>query len=369
MDLPVIIEKIIFRSDKGFSILACSLNPYSSKYQPEMEDIVTKNIKPNSYNNFAVTMNMLESHVKMEGRQYIFTGNFIKHERYGEQFKADFGYQDHPTTNDGMIAYLCTLPNIGPVRSTQIIKKFGLAEIERIMEEEPNELTKINGITEARVSPIKQAWDRDKALRELYMWLNEHSISPILAKRIYNTWGLESFKILTTNPYKLIEIPHIGFMRADEVAHKIFKNVPKDVRTVACMRYVLDENLHKNSNLCMLYSSLIEASIEELRKGTEKNNVGVEFDEKEYRRLIPQCIKNNLNIFVAVKNTVVDNCPVFVYLKSIWDKEKYVATSIYHRSKNEPVQKETDDDNPNAQKENRHKQIQLEVESVISKYS
>ena len=351
MDLPVVVEKLVFRNDKGFCILACSLNPYSAKYKPELEDVITQNVKRNSYNNFTITASMLDAHEKMEGRQYVFTGKFVKHEKFGDQFKADFGYQDQPTTNEGMESYLQTLPNIGPVRAAEMIKKFGIAEINRIMDEEPKKLMEINGITEARVPPIKQAWDRENSLRELYMWLNDHGINPKLAKKIYDTWGLDSFRVLTHDPYKLTEIKGIGFIRADQIAHKIFIEVPKDIRTVACMRSVLEDNLRHNSNLCMPYNAFTLATMEDLREGSEQNDPTHQFDEKGYKKLIPECIKKNLNVFVAVKNLVAEGNLVFVYLKVIWEKEKYIAKSIYDRGR-EIEQDETEQkDNPNAQPE------------------
>ena len=347
------VEKIVFRSDKGFSILACSLNPYSSLYRPELEDILLKNIKPNSYNNFAVTINMMDAHEKAEGKQYIFAGEFIKHKRYGEQFAATFYYIDTPHTDDGMLAYLQSLPNIGPVRSAQMIKKFGVAEITRILDEEPNKISEeISGISENRVPPIKQAWDRDKSLRELYIWLNAHGITPALGRKIYSTWGIESFNILTHDPFRLTEIKGIGFIRADEVAHKIFKDVPKDIRSRACLRHLLDENLYKNSNLCMPYVALKDLAMKTLKDGSEQNAPSQKFEEEEYKKIIPQCIKKNLDIFVAVKNLHEPNNGAYVYLKSIWEKEKYIASQIYHRSKPESEeQKNSAENNRDADEE------------------
>lgn len=352
MDLPVVIEKVVYKNDRGFAVLAVSLNPYSSIYKPEMEDLLLKNIKPNSYNNFAVSVNMLNPHERVEGGQYIATGNFFNHPKFGMQFKGDFLIKEVPKNDDGLRIYLETsLPNIGPIRAKDIVKKFGVAETIRILDEEPMKLSvEINGITERRVAPIKEAWDRDKALRELFVWLNEHQISPEIGKKIYAMWKEESLKILVKNPYRLVEIPHIGFLRADFIAHKIFKNIPKDLRAIACMQYTLEEDLHKNSNLCMPYNGFIASVMESLKKGSEQNGLEHKFEEEEYKKLIPECIKKNLNIFTAVKNMHEESNGAYIYLKKTWDKEKYIATNIYHRRSVEKVKLQ--EENSKDDKEN-----------------
>ena len=108
MELPIIIEKIVYRKEGGlFSILACSLNPFSSIYKPELEDVLTDNISLNNYNNFTVTTEMLNSQSKLEGGQFICIGDFVKNPKYGVQFKASFIYPDIPTNEDSLKAFLC----------------------------------------------------------------------------------------------------------------------------------------------------------------------------------------------------------------------------------------------------------------------
>lgn len=330
MEIPIIIERIVYKNDKGFGILAVNLNAYSSKYDPSMEDVVAANIpKKTGYDNFTITTNMLDSHDKVEGRQYIAAGNFVKHEKYGPQFKADFIFQDEPKTEDGLRVFLMTLPNIKEMRSAEIIKKFGVDGTLIILDEDPMKLTAINGINEKRIPPIKDAWDKSKAQRELYFWLIDHGISPEIGRVIYETWGRDSMKVLTANPYQLTEIKGFGFVKADTIAHKIFKSVPKDSRTIACIHYVLKEDLHKNSNLCMPYSTMKITVMDALTKGSEANNPSEKMSD--YLPLIPECIKKNKEKFIAVKNITEATNGAYIYLREIWDKEKYIAEHIYHR--------------------------------------
>jgi len=347
IELPILVEKVVFRSDKGFAILACTLNPYSSKYKAELEDLLLRNIKPNSYNNFPVTIDMLEPHDKAEGGQYICIGDFFKHPKYGEQFKADFIYLDEPTNEEGLKAYLMTLTHIKESRSSAILKTFGVSETIRILNEEPSKLLAINGITENRIGPIKEAWDRGKGLRDLYIWLNDHGIQPAIGKKIYAIWKQDSRQILTENPYRLIKIKGFGFTQADQIAYKIFKDVPKDLRTVACLQCVLEEDMRKNSNLCMFYESLRDETIKKLRDGSERNAPSIPFDKMMYeKKIIPSCIKHNLKVFTAVRNIHDPKQGDYVYLKTVWDKEKYIAAAIYNRRPSEEEKKESQDNVP-----------------------
>jgi len=330
MEIPVIVEHTIFKKDDGFAILACVLNAYSSKYTEELEDIVKNNTDSNQYNNFTITLGTLDPHEKVEGRQYIFIGEFIKHAKFGRQFKADFYYMDEPATEEGLREYLITLPNIKEVRSAEIIRKFGLSETIRILDEDPSRLTEINGLNEKRIPPIKAKWDREKRLRELYIWLVEHGVTPKLGKKIYNTWRDKSLDILTSNPYRLIEIKGVSFNMADDIAHKIFNNVPKDKRVTACIEYVLTEAVYKNSNLCVPYGAVIKNVVETLRQANERTNRDGGLKEQE--KLIPKCIKANLDRFVAVKNLKEERNGAYLYLKQIWEKEKFIAEQLHRRS-------------------------------------
>lgn len=332
MDLPIIVEKVVYRNDKGFTILACSLDPYNSAlYKPELEDTLAKNIPPNNYNNFTVTIDMFDAHSKLEGVSCICSGEFTRHPKFGPQFKADFVYPSVPSNNDSLRAYLCTLPNIKEVRSGEIVKKFGFEGTMRILDNDINKLLEINGITESRILPIKEAWEKNKGEREICMWLHQHKIDAKIGKKVYSVWHQNSLKILTENPYKILEIKGFSFLRADHIAHKVFVNVPKDFRTIACLRYLLDENTFKNSNLCIPYKTLKDNAIKLLCDCSEQNAPSMKFEEAEYQKLISQCIKKNLDTFVAIKNIHETDSGTYIYLKSIWDKEKFIASHIFQR--------------------------------------
>jgi exodeoxyribonuclease V alpha subunit len=360
MELPCIVERLIFCKDNGFAILAANLNPESSKYEVELEDIVDPYIKKDGYNNFTVTLGSLDPHEKVNGGQFIFIGDFVDNPKFGKQFRAEFYYRDAPTTEDGLRAYLMTLPNIKDRRSLQIIRRFGVSETIRILDEDPMRLKEISGLTEKRILVIAERWKGEKDRREVYMWLSKHGISPEIGKIIYDKWQDQSLKILTDNPYCLTEIKGVEFGKADSIAHKIFDEVPKDHRTSACMKYILTQDLNKNSNLCMPYASFKREVVSELGKSNE--SLGKQEPLNQYYNLIPKCIKSDLDSFAAVQN--IHEKAAFIYLREIWDKEKFISQNIFHKSRQKVNHLECSvDDLIDAQRdvgEFSHRQIELD---------
>lgn len=327
MELPAIISYVQFRNDNGFALLAAELDPYSARYTAEMDEIV-KDAIHKKYGTFTISIGMLDPNEDPKGGQYIFVGDFVINPKYGRQFKADFYYQDTPTTEDGLKAFLMTLPNIKESRSDAIIRKFGVLGTIEVLDLTPHRLTEINGITEKRIAPIQKAWEEKKYLRELYTWLTTHKIPANLADKIYKEWGRDSLKILNEDPYRLVELRGIGFVTADKIAHQILKIVPLESRIKACMKYVIEENTWKNSNLCMPYSDLKKSVVSVISECNE--SMGIKDESSKYLDAIPIIIKKNLELFTVVKDN--SDAKVYIYLFKIWKKEKYIAEQLWKHS-------------------------------------
>ena len=330
IELPCYVRYVRFRADSGFAVLSACLNPESSKYEPDLEDEIQSRFDSKDWDQFAVTLNMLGAAEKIVDTPFVFIGGFKSHKKYGHQFHADFYYIDQPSTVEGLRAYLMTLPNIKESRSRDIISTFGIEGTIAILDDDPHRLTEINGITESRVKPIKDAWDKDRALRELFVWLGDHGISHALGQKIYKQWGNQSVETIEEDPYRLTEIYGIGFGMADAIAHKILATVPKNYRTRACIQFSLQEALRQDGSLCMPYTSLKKVVAETIYKSDKELNISS--DLNEYVQLVPEIIRANLDLFTAVKDVgASSNNGSFVYLKRIWDKEKYIAQSLYDR--------------------------------------
>lgn len=326
MELPCIVRHVQFRNEKGFAILACDLDPFSAKYKPDMEGMVEGAVNE-KYQTFPVSLGMLDPHENPSGGQYIFVGDFTTNPKYGRQFKAEFYYQDTPTTEDGLLACLMTLPNIKESRANAIIKRFGVQGTIEVLDINPSALTEISGINEKRLGPIIKAWEEKKYMRELFTFLTSHQIPMTWADKIFKEWGKDSLKIIAENPYRLVEIRGIGFVTADTIAHKVMDKIPVEYRTTACMKYVVEENTWSESNLCLPYSELKKGVLAIITQCDEE--LENETDSQEILKVIPTCLKNNLKLFGAMKDKT-DNT-VYVYLRRVMDRERFIAQQIWTR--------------------------------------
>ena len=310
IELPGIVEHVIFPKDgkhevkDGFAIFAVTLNGLSSKYETELEKDVLKHLNSKnykSYGSFAVTVNTFERGSKYVGGQYVFIGDYAVHPKFGPQFKSDFFYRDTPATAEGLRSYLMTLPNIKKVRSQSILDKFGYDGTIEILEKEPLKLAQVSGITARMIADIKKAWDEGKIRRELYEFLGQHKISPLIGSKAFDQWKEEALQIIKENPYKLTELKGVGFERADIVAHQIFnQKVPTEYRVTSCIEYLLKEDVYSNSNLCMPYGSLKIELDKTLTACNQK--LGFNKGSSVSTKLINKCILANLDRLTAVKD-------------------------------------------------------------------
>lgn len=331
MELPIILEKVTYQKD-NFCIVTANLDRFSKKYKIEMEEQI-KDALNNKYNTFTVKINNLMAPIDDSvGGQYIIVGEWEYDPKRGKQFKSEFYYLDIPCTEDGLKAFLMSLPNIKEVRSQYIINKFGIEGTINILDNDPSQLIEISGITEKRIPEIKKSWDEKRYLCRFYQWLIDYNVSIGIADKAYRIWGDKSIKILEDNPYKLTEIRGIGFLTADRIAHQILKDIPIEERVKACMTYVLDDEMKSESNLCMPYNKLKEKILKTLMQCDE--NLHIEHKSKEYLESIPSCIKNNLNCFCAFKDLEEKPTIVYIYLRRILQMERIISKEIYKRNNN-----------------------------------
>ena len=327
MELPCIVEKVTYRKD-NFAILACNLDPYSGKYNEDLEKLLAPALNKR-YNSFTVILDSLDESENPTGGQFIFAGDLVEDPKRGWQYKATFYYQDQPSTEEGMQIFLMSLPNIKASRSHEIIKTFGLDGVIDVLDNRPDELIQINGISRARIPAIKEEWDKRKVMRDIYEWFVECNLPIKLAEKAFSKWREKARTVIQDNPYRLTDLQGIGFQTADRLAHKISNNIQDDFRTVSCMRFCLEEDVYKNSNLCTPYNKLKRNVLNILRESdTAMGNL---HDSTIYSQLIPICLKNNLDVFAAVKDT--RESVTYVYLSEIWQKERYIGESLVSVSK------------------------------------
>lgn len=325
MELPCIVERVTYRRDK-FALLACNLDPYSERYNRQLEKDVGPYISKD-WKSFTVVVETMSEGDNPEGNNYVFVGEFVNDPKRGKQYKASGYYQEVPTTEKGMKMFLMSLPNIKESRSLAILKTFTLSEIVNILDNDSEKLLCINGINKLRLKAITDSWEESKHKRQLYEWFIECCIPIKLADKAYQIWGNNTRKKLSENPYLLTSLHGIGFLTADIIAHKINKEVNDKFRISSCLEYCLNEDSSSNGNLCTPYSTLKKLVVNTL---LDCDNALGKPINPNYEKEIPYIIKDPMNIFTAVKD-IKENI-IFIYLKHIWEREKFIAEVLYNRS-------------------------------------
>lgn len=168
-------------------------------------------------------------------------GNYVEHPVYGYQLKVESSRAVVPDDAVSMERYLGSgaIKGIGEALAGRIVKKFG-TDTFRIIEEEPERLSEIKGISERKAREIAQQMIEKKDMREAFVFLQKYGISNTLAVKIYNKYGMELYGIMKENPYRLAEdIEGVGFKIADEIAAKIGIHTDSDYRIRSGILYVL----------------------------------------------------------------------------------------------------------------------------------
>ena len=169
------------------------------------------------------------------------TGEYTEHALYGRQFKADSVRVLPPEDVVSIRRYLGSgaIKGIGEALADRIVRKFG-EDTFRIMEEEPERLVEVKGISERIARQIAVQMEDKKELREAMIFLQRYGISNTLAVKIYDTYGARLYGVLEENPYRLAEdITGVGFKIADEIAAKVGIHTDSDYRIRSGILYVL----------------------------------------------------------------------------------------------------------------------------------
>lgn len=176
-----------------------------------------------------------------QGENIAAEGDYVEHPLYGKQFKMTTYRIEAPKDSVSMERYLASgaIKGIGAALATRIVKKFG-EDTFRIIEEEPERLVEVKGISERKAQEIAVQMEEKKDLRDALVYLQQFGISNTLAVKIYNTYGMNLYGVMKENPYRLAEdISGIGFRLADELAAKIGIHTDSDYRIRSGIFYVL----------------------------------------------------------------------------------------------------------------------------------
>ena len=176
-----------------------------------------------------------------QGENITAQGEYIEHPLYGRQFKLSSFQVTIPRDSVGMERYLGSgaVKGVGAALAARIVKRFG-EDTFRIIEEEPERLAEIKGISARKAQEIAVQMEEKKELRDAMVYLQQYGITNALAVKIYDTYGMELYGIMKENPYRLAEdISGVGFKLADELASRIGIHTDSDYRIRSGILYTL----------------------------------------------------------------------------------------------------------------------------------
>ncbi len=178
-----------------------------------------------------------------EGEYLRAEGEYTEHHVYGRQFKVSSLTIEAPEDEYAIERYLGSgaIKGIGPALATRIVRKFK-KDTFRLIEEEPERLAEIKGISERKAQEIYQQFHEKQDMRQAMMFLAKYGITTTLALRIYKQYGEEMYQIIRENPYRLADdMNGIGFKLADEIARRAGIGSHSDFRIRSGIIYMLQQ--------------------------------------------------------------------------------------------------------------------------------
>ena len=209
----------------------------------------------------------------MPGEILDMKGEWNSHPKFGEQFKVMEYRTKVPATVYGSRTYLGSglIKGLGPVMAGRIVDRFEKSTLD-IIENDIQRLAEVEGIGKKRIGMIAEAWDAQREIRDVMLFLQSHGVSSGYATKIFKQYGNRSIAVVKQNPYRLAaDIFGIGFVTADQIAAKLGIAKNAAMRVEAGILYVLYQ-LADEGNVYFPYEPLISKSCQILE--VEREAVG-----------------------------------------------------------------------------------------------
>ena len=200
-----------------------------------------------------------------ENLSYELKGRWARDSKYGVQFEVE-GYEEIITpTKEGIIGYLSSgqVKGIGPKTAEKIFQAFGTDTL-RILDEEPERLLSIPGISEGKLKKIQESYLANRGARDVVAFLVPHGVTPNRAVKVYQAFGKETMDILRRHPYRLCEVAGIGFLTADQIARSLGLDPRSPERVDAALLHTLQE-AEQRGHLCLEKHDFLRQSLKLLR--------------------------------------------------------------------------------------------------------
>lgn len=220
-----------------------------------------------------------------EGESCEVTGEFRDHPVYGQQLRLLSYRPCAPETGEAMFRYLASgaIKGIGESLAARIIKTFGEDTL-RILDEEPERLAEVKGISERMAREISAQTREKQEVRGAMMFLQQYGITNQKALRIWQTYGMEMYTVFRENPYRLAEdVDGIGFAMADELAQRLGIRADSEFRIRSGIQYVLSLALQEGSTFLPMEEVILKAAA---MLGVSEEQVSLQIDNLSIERKV-----------------------------------------------------------------------------------
>lgn len=251
-------------------------------------------------------------------------GNWVFHPSFGRQFKAESVRQTLPADVGGILRYLSSgiIRGVRESTATKIVELFGEKAFD-VIENEPERLAEIKGISKAKARKISDDFKSQFAARETMVGLTSLGLTQNEALKTYNLFKAESMDIIRANPYALIGTPTgITFYKAEEIADRLQDKPPFDYRAQAGVVHVIHHNLG-NGHTCIPREKIFKPACELL--DCTNDDVDIAIDNAIENKMLVQAEINGKD---------------FLFLPTIYGAEKAIADRIFVMTYYPPIQNE-----------------------------
>jgi exodeoxyribonuclease V alpha subunit len=205
-------------------------------------------------------------------------GSWVQHPDYGKQFKMETYDTVTPSTLYGIEKYLASglIAGIGPHTAKKMVERFGVDTLD-IIQYNPDRLSEVEGVGAKKAAKIYEAFQEQKELKDIMMFLEQYDISPTYAVKIFKAYGASTIAVVKENPYKLSDdIAGIGFKMSDRIALSMGISIDSEFRITSATKYCLNW-FHGNGHsyapqeeLCRVTSELLGVDEEVIQENIVK---------------------------------------------------------------------------------------------------
>ncbi len=247
-----------------------------------------------------------------EGDVVTVWGKWVHNPKYGRQFKVEQAEKQLPADKASMLRYLGsgTIKGIGPKTAQRIIDAFG-EEAFDVIENHPDWLAEIHGITPKRAREISEEFKNKAGIRSAMLFFREY-FGAVTTVRIYKKWGSSAVDVAKNNPYMLCEeIEGIGFERADRLAIKLGLALDSPDRLCSGVKHLLTTNAHQNGHVCLPRENLVAGAAKLLEAPAEAVDGAI----------------SALQIKKKIQIVLFDGVE-YVYERQAYEDERYIARKL-----------------------------------------